>query len=300
MIATTRNIAEANVITHSGLFHADEVFGTVILSKILDNVTVLRTSKVPDDIGDNTIVYDVGFGKFDHHQKGGNGVRKNGVPYASAGLLWREFGPKIVSNTPDPKLVWNLIDIELIQGIDAVDNGALTVVDSNPTVMSLPRIISSFNPRWNTNEDADTAFLEAVKLAETVFDNALAIAISKAEAQTLVEKAIEHSNGHIMVLDRYMPWQGALFNSKNPKAEEIFFVIFPSNREGFNWQCVPEVSGGFVHRKPVPTEWRGLNDKELQAVTGINTAIFCHKSGFIGGAETLEDAIALAKIAIAS
>lgn len=67
---------------------------------------------------------------------------------------------------------------------------------------------------------------------------------------------------------------------------------------GYNWQCVPDVLGGFGQRKSVPNEWRGLSGPKLQEVTGIATASFCHPAGFIGGAETLEDARKLAKLAV--
>ena len=75
------------------------------------------------------------------------------------------------------------------------------------------------------------------------------------------------------------------------------FVVFPSNRGGYNWQCVPVALGSFAQRHPVPQEWRGMSGKELQEVTGVTTATFCHPAGFIGGAETREDAILLAEIA---
>ena len=32
------NINEANAITHAGIFHADEVFATYILSNVIDNL----------------------------------------------------------------------------------------------------------------------------------------------------------------------------------------------------------------------------------------------------------------------
>lgn len=35
MISITNNINNATVITHAGVFHADDVFATVILSKTL-------------------------------------------------------------------------------------------------------------------------------------------------------------------------------------------------------------------------------------------------------------------------
>ena len=101
-----------------------------------------------------------------------------------------------------------------------------------------------------------------------------------------------------MVLNQFVPWQEYIFSSTNSKADEIQFVVFPSNRGGYNWQCVPDGLGSFGQRKPVPEEWKGLNGSELQLVTGVRTASFCHPAGFIGGAETFTDAYALAKKAV--
>ena len=297
-IKITKNPMEANLVTHGGTFHADEVLATVILGKILGDVTVLRTFRVPEELDEEAIVYDIGFGEFDHHQKGGNGTRKNGVPYAAVGLIWEKFGHLLVEDTCNPKLVWQLLDRDLIQGVDATDNGEMPVVDYPAQVMNFSQIISSFNPQWDSEEEADEAFVRAVKFAEVIFDNAFETAVSKAKAKGIVDEAIEKSKGHIMVLDQFVPWQEFIFASANKKAEEVQFVVFPSNRGGYNWQCVPDALGSFGQRKPVPTEWRGLRGKDLQELTGVQTASFCHPAGFIGGADTLEDALALAKSAV--
>lgn len=298
MIKTTKNQEQATVVTHGGVFHADEVLATVILSKVLGDITVLRTFKVPENLSNDVIVYDIGFGKFDHHQKGGNGTRKNGVPYAAVGLIWKEYGHKLVEDT----LVWELIDRDLIQGVDATDNGAPKPESEStgPVVrnMSFSNAISGFNPTWDSNEDSDEAFAKAVEFAEIVFENTLKNATAKAKAQKIVEEAIEKSQEHIMVLDRFVPWQEVIFSSENAKASEVLFVVFPSNRGGYNWQCVPDVLGGFDQRKPVPSEWKGLSGEKLQKVTGITTATFCHPAGFLGSAETFKDAYALAKLAV--
>lgn len=304
MIKTTKNMEQANAVTHGGIFHADEVLATVILSKVLgEELTILRTFKVPENLSNDVIVYDIGFGKFDHHQKGGNGARENGVPYAAVGLIWKEYGHQIVENTANPELVWELIDRDLIQGVDATDNGAMPKPETESTGpvvrnMSFSAIISSFNPTWDSSEDPDEAFIKAVEFAETVFENTLKNATAKAKAQKIVEEAIEKSQEHIMVLEQFVPWQEFVFSSENAKAAEVQFVVFPSNRGGYNWQCVPDVLGGFGQRKPVPSEWRGLSGENLQRVTGIPTANFCHAAGFLGSAETFKDAYALAKLAV--
>ena len=142
------------------------------------------------------------------------------------------------------------------------------------------------------------AAAKAVEFAEVVFDNFIAEADSKAKARKIVEEAIEQSEGHIAVLSQYVPWQEFILTSENEKAKEIQFVIFPSNRGGFNWQCVPDAINSFGQRKAVPEEWKGLRDEELQKVTGVETATFCHPAGFIGGAEKFLDAITLATMAV--
>ena len=298
MINITKNITEATAITHGGTFHADEVMATIILNKVFGNITVCRTFRVPEDLKEDVIVYDIGFGAFDHHQKGGNGARENGVPYAACGLIWKQFGPQIVADTCNPELVWELIDRDLIQGIDAGDNGVMPKADYPAQAMNISSIISEFNPNWDCEEDTDEAFIKAVEFAEVVFDNTLSSVIAKAKAQKIVEEAIETAEGHIMVLDQFVPWQEYIFSSTNPKAGEIQFVVFPSNRGGYNWQCVPDGIGSFGQRKPVPEEWKGLRDADIQKETGIKTATFCHPAGFIGGAETFADAYALAKKAV--
>ena len=297
MFKVTKNVREATVVTHGGIFHADEVMATVVLAKVFGDLAVLRTFKVPEDLAPNVVVYDIGGGEFDHHQKGGNGTRENGVPYSSCGLIWKKFGHNLVAGTENPKLVWELIDRDLIQGIDATDNGTMPAVDYPAQAMSFSKIVSSFNPQWDSKEDADDCFIRAVRLAEAVFDNSFAFACSKAKAEKIVESAIETSEEGIMILDRFVPWQEFVFSSQNSKAASLQFVIYPSNRGGYNWQCVPDVLGGFGQRKPVPAAWRGLKGAELHEATGIKTATFCHPGGFIGGADTLEDAIALARLA---
>ena len=68
-IKITKNSAEATVITHGGTFHADEVMATVILEKVFEDITVCRTFRVPEDLKEDVIVYDIGFGTFDHQDR---------------------------------------------------------------------------------------------------------------------------------------------------------------------------------------------------------------------------------------
>lgn len=290
----TINIAtadQATHITHGGVFHADEVMATAILSAV-GPVALTRTFRVPEDT--KAFVYDIGGGQYDHHQRGGNGARENGVPYSSAGLIWRDFGHKVVSCDQ----AWAFVDQELIQGVDAVDNGVLPGVDYPTKPASVSNLISGFNPDWDSNQKPDDAFLEAVAFAQGILARAIASAESKARAKALVDAAIEESENKIIVLSQFAPWQEYVLNSENPKAAEALYVVFPSNRGGYNVQAIPDAVGSFSNRKSLPEAWRGVPANDLQAASGVADANFCHKGGFIGGADTLEGAMAMAKKAI--
>ena len=91
-----------------------------------------------------------------------------------------------------------------------------------------------------------------------------------------------------------MPWQDHLFSSVNPKAKDVLYVVFPSIREGYNVQAVPDKPEGFGQRKALPESWAGLRGEEFAKKCGVEKAIFCHPARFICGASTLEDAVRLA------
>ena len=305
MIRTTTNVEKANLITHGGKFHADDVFATVILERILGEAVVCRVFEVPDNVKKGTIIYDIGGGKWDHHQKGGNGTRENGIPYAASGLIWRDFGYNMLKSystkITNIREVWDSVDKMLIQGIDGTDNGISNNYNiQGVSVMSICQLIANYNPTWNEVGDYDRAFLNACNVARETLSNVIKKANSTCMAKELVRKAIDKASNHIMILNKFVPWQRYLYLSTNPKAVDIWFVIYPSLRGGFNWQTVLTDLKSHKPMRAVPKEWCGLKGKELQEITGVETAIFCHDGGFIGGAETIEDTIKLVQKAITS
>lgn len=305
-VTMTTNMFEADCFTHSSTFHADEVMATAIIAEMSgkEEIRVYRTNRM-DDVypSPDSIVYDIGHGQYDHHQKGGNGYRENGVPYSSCGLIWRDFGMRICCTEGNPMLMWRLIDESLIQGIDAVDNGTMPKVDYPCSIMSLSGIISSFNTNWD--EDSrfqDKRFLAAVELARKIFSNAVYSAKSKARAFDGVMRAVDKSSKGLMILDEFMPWQEFLFScdteERIDKAKGILYVVYPGNCGGYQWRVVPTAPGSFEQRNHVPKEWLGLRDAELQKVSGVATATFVHPNGFIGSAEEKSDCIDMALKAI--
>ena len=80
---------------------------------------------------------------------GKNGVRENGVKYASCGLIWREFGYDVINKLANNELsqndvdrIFDEIDSFIVQPIDAFDNGQ----NFDKTSSSNFRYIPNFNP----------------------------------------------------------------------------------------------------------------------------------------------------------
>lgn len=298
-IKLTKNIEEATLITHAGKFHPDDVFSTVLLSKIVDNPVVCRTTN-QDVKSDNAIIYDIGFGAFDHHGPNAKYRQESPIKYCSFGLLWQEYGHKYLKDIPsnNQDLLFKKIDENLIKQIDAIDNGLFPEINAPYPLSDLDMIIDLFNSNWNEEKDNDESFLSALEIAEKIFDrfimkqNALITAISK------VEEGINKVKDNILILNEYMPYEEALFASKNPLANTVKIIIMPSNRGGYNIK--PRTIS--LESKELlinfPQEYRGLHDKELKNVSHIETARFVHLSGFLACADDLEGALKLAYTAL--
>ncbi len=69
-----------------GKFHADDIFSSALLLYLNPEIQITRGNQVPEEY--DGIVFDIGRGAYDHHQKDSR-VRENGIPYAAFGLLWK-------------------------------------------------------------------------------------------------------------------------------------------------------------------------------------------------------------------
>jgi len=54
----------------------------------------------------------------------------------------------------------------------------------------------------------------------------------------------------------------------------------------------------FENRLGLPEEWRGVRDQDLETVTKIPGSRFVHSAGFIGGNDTFEGALEMARVAL--
>ncbi len=273
-----------NAFTHGGKFHADEVFSTAILKLLNPNLKVKRGFKVPENF--DGIVYDIGFGEFDHHQKDSE-IRECGVPYAAFGLIWREFGERVLQKyCPAEYLSQEAkrFDEKFIKHIDKDDNTGCGDIVAD--------LIAGFNPSWDSTKTDNECFKTAVEFATTILQNKFNSLAAIYRANDMAKKALAEMQQGIVVLPMYAPWKMALVPS------EALFAIYPSQRGGYAAQCVPNDDDTQSLKVPFPAQWRGASEQQLQQISGIQTLRFCHNSGFLITTNTVQDAIDACKLAM--
>ncbi|MBX4265402.1 MYG1 family protein [Clostridium estertheticum] len=286
--------------THSGKFHADDVMATAILRLLLGDIKVIRT-RDEEVLKKLDFVYDISLGEFDHHQLDKE-IRENNIPYAASGLVWREFGSRVIQKfnsefyEDDIISIFDYIDKTLVQGIDAIDNG----IDSKSEfkVTSISDIIQNFNPTWDDDSSKDDAFEEAVGFAIVVIKRIISRQVSVIKARDIVNKGFENREvNEIMVLKNGCPWLQQLF--KIDINSEVLFVISPGdNNTEYKIQTVKKTSGTFEARKDLVESIRGKSSEEINSIIKIDDAIFCHKAGFIASTKSLTSALKIAKLSI--
>lgn len=295
------------LVTHSGSFHTDEIFASVILDQILSKegyqFEILRT-RDEDIINSADIVYDVGKIynseklRFDHHQNDTTLIR-DGIPYSSFGLIWKEFGMILCNQNRN---VWVEIDNRLAKPIDAADNGIETYkkVINGLLPVTLYDMTSIFNESWKEvdYDKQDILFFEFLEIAKKYFSRILSVAFDNCDGIDLVKNIYEKTEDkRIIVLDSVLPWEDEL-SSKS----DTMLVVYPSKKNGsLDWHVkgVKESVDSMNRRCMLPLEWGGLSGEELEKTTGVKGVFFCHKTGYICATNSKESAIQIAKITLA-
>ena len=277
----------ASAFTHSGKFHADDVFSAALLLYLNPEIMIKRGNRVPEDF--DGIVFDIGRGQYDHHQKDSR-IRENGIPYAAFGLLWEELGADILGEDLAQRF-----DEAFVQPLDNNDNTG----EKN----ELATLIGNFNPTWDAEGSNDEAFFQAVSVAGMILENKFERFRGNERADKRVEEIYAHheqavhdrekhrDDARILILPEFVPCQKFLSET------EIAFVIFPSNRGGY---CIqPQKKEYSMNYKcSFPVEWLGLENEELVVATGLKSAGFCHKGGFLMTTGELADAVQVCRISM--
>lgn len=289
------------IVTHNGKFHADDIFAVATLRLITGGASTIVRTRDQAEIDSADYVVDVGAvhdpekNRFDHHQQGGAGVRSNGIPYASFGLVWKKFGEEICGSAE----VSARIDAKIASPIDADDNGVTLVESVNETTpYNFHSFLYAFRPTWKENPDMyDSSFLELVPLAEKVLRREIIIARDGLEASKKVTEAYEASTDkRLVVLDSWYPYQETLGTYSEP-----LYIVAPRAVDNL-WkvETVRKGAYGFENRKSLPVQWAGLRDGVLAEASGVPDAVFCHNGRFLAVAKTKEGALKLAELALSA
>jgi uncharacterized UPF0160 family protein len=312
--AQTAAGAVKSILTHPGVFHADDAMAVAILQHLLRGNALVIRSAHPADIGQADFVIDVGgvydpaTERFDHHQIGAPN-RPDGSPYAAAGMVWEDKGRLVVLAllTHDQLLAIDsdmirdiaaAVDRTLIRHIDAADNGVR--VDG----FTISQMVAGLNPTWSEPQgpdDMDRAFACAVDACRRILVREVQRHTASALAARYVHDAWMESPRDaypgILLLERYLPWQDVVADIPGVK-----LVVYPSLRGGWNIQVVENWApdGTKMVRCPLPESWYGLTDATLEEASGIGGATFCHKGGFLAshGDRKPDGALAMADTAI--
>ncbi len=192
MIRFVSSSERYDAVTHGGTHHADDVFSMALMEYLYDDVRILRIPYDTDsmNVTNSAIIFDTLGGKYDHHQKGGNGYHpliqdgKKPIPYASFGLLWKDYGMKILGKKGirDKRFVYDFIENNLVKVIDAADNGIYPrIADVNVRfrIPSISFIISLLNEDDSIRPSDDNKN-QGLKLAISLAKNTIEVMIKYA------------------------------------------------------------------------------------------------------------------------
>ncbi|VDC30110.1 MYG1 family protein [Pseudogemmobacter humi] len=297
------------LVTHSGGFHADELLSTAVLARLFSEAKIIRSrddawiSPAPD-----RIVYDVGRACdaeamiFDHHQRDAP-LRDDGQPYSSFGLIWRHYGRDYLCDSGVPQAhveqIHREFDADFVLPVDLMDNGALNPSVAGPLLadLTLPVLLDTLKPVFDDPDpEAETrAFHTALDIARAFVEAAIHRKAAKYRAEAVVLQAIADAGAsRVLELPRGMPFRAAI---EKAGADHLLFVIHPRDKD---WALtgIRKSGDGFEQRADLPAAWAGLTDAELERVSGVQGARFCHNGRFIAVAASREAVVRMSTIAV--
>lgn len=278
--------------THGQEFHADDLLATAVLIHELKpngyRIKIVRSRNVSFLRENCDIIYDVGHGKYDHHDDD-KVFYPNGIKMAACGKILND-----VINDPD---ILDGLRMRLFYSVEAADNGQELPPNFESSKLAF---VQSFNPTWGEDR-SDRAFyqrfMSTVPIVGNIYERILNMVIWDLEAKNYVR---DHSelilDNKFMVLDKYCPtydyakthreFLGAIYPS-----EDQWTVRFAPNfrrRYSTRIQAIPEWCGKHSPNKDNPVD-------DLSNFCPIEGARFCHPAGFLITFDKKEQAIEACK-----
>jgi uncharacterized UPF0160 family protein len=289
---------------------------------------VLATLDLVIDVGG---VYDFSKGRLDHHQKEFQEAitPERTIRLSSAGLVYKHFGKEVVRTIAEhylnfykldfplteslmEKLYWKIYD-NFIESIDGIDNGInqypLEIKPKYVINTHLGARVARLNPSSNEGDiPPDERFQDAMKIVDEELNAQIkGLVLNWIPARTIVEKSYgdrlnTHSSGEIMRLEKPCAWKDHLYEieKETNTVGNTKFVLFKdtAGAEGWRVQAVSLDQGSFSNRKSLHADWRGKHKDIIAKESGIEDVVFCHASGFIGGAASYESTLKMADLSL--
>lgn len=308
------------VVTHNGLFHADEAFGIAFLSLLLGSEMRVVRTRNPAQIEQADVALDVGgvydnaklF--YDHHQRDFTEVHEDtSVKLAACGLIWRHFGTCLITKL-HPELdieqiqsLWQTVDETICRPVDMQDNGQNTfkVEGAEAQALTVSMMVSSFNQQDIYSPAQDAAFLRVVEILKEYVLNFLRAGANKLQLLKEAEEAVRAQLGSkVLVLDKFLPYREAVLKANAEEGGQFDLVTYPAKGQ-WNIQTVPvddTPENFYSQRVSLPERLWGLTGPDASKESlGGSVLVFCHKTGFLAAvkADTADDARKAAEAVIA-
>lgn len=285
------------IVTHSGKFHADDVFACYILSLLFPSCKIVR-SRDPSVIRNAKFVVDVGgvynheTHRYDHHQPNFNvQIGNSGVLLSACGLVFKHYGSRLIR-----KIIGGIIPDSLIiklrakmyhnfvKEIDAIDNGERPPdyenFQINTDVSSMIRSMNNFG--------------DAMRYIKVVFETKLFIEYDKLTAtggDTVIDcDKFTGINQNVIVFDKFYPtWKKGIFKYINEHDLEYLLIIYPEI-DGYK---ILSFSNSNFSTRLLPSQ-DTLESKMKQ----YSDLIFIHTKRFVAVTKTLEAALDIINITV--
>jgi len=234
--------------------------------------------------------------------------------YASAGLVWREYGGRCVAalatahtghqlSQDSAREIAYAIDADIVQYLDMSDTGAAR---NAPGSYGLSAVISGFNPNWMDEQRMGFGepteayrllqFRRAVDLLTDIMVNAVKYRVGATLAVEQVRQSEVLEGGKVLFLkNSALPWTSVV-RKEMPKV--LFVISHNLGEQRYMLHTVPVSPETFDARADLPEAWAGLRDADLAAVTGVPDAGFCHNGRFIAAVKSYEGAREMARQAL--
>ena len=283
---------QIKVVTHDGIFHADELLACAALSIAYgrDNVAIVRTrdAKVLDlaTSEEDTWVVDVGGDfnpsmlNFDHHMRDFDVTNSFGNKLSSFGMVVEELLRRDFFNEVKDSL------LKFSNKVDMLDNGVKKAED-----LIFLSVLNSYSDNEVIN------FYAALDTAISY----LRSLINQWKEERIINMRLNDSLGN-------MTEDGIIYNTDYIPVDEranaipeAKLVVYKSKAGTYNIQSVNVgETKDFSVRCPAPSKWLGLSDNELICASGGLPLTFCHAGGFLTVTSTsnINEALRIARIII--